>query len=101
MSDKVAYFEPICGVIRVRAPNTCHGADASWCASVRFVSLTEVEILGATTAPTGEEWKAVLNALSRLGVDNVFYRRYKGGTAREYRYTSKQVIGWSKGTRDA
>lgn len=73
------HLEPISALIRIGG---AYGEPYTWAASLRFVSPTEVEVLGATRAPTPQERRAIREVLHANGIERAFYVRREGERVR-------------------
>lgn len=83
----VGHIEPLAAVVRVGGP---YGTDYTWAATLRYLSPTEVEIVGAVRAPTPAEAEAVKEVLLAAGVTVLHITRKKGaGRSRPYRLVER------------
>lgn len=74
-----AEIEPLSGVIRVWADGGVYGDPYVWCASVRWLSREDVEILGYTNPVTRGVWRAVMNTCNKSGIKRILAVRYRAG----------------------
>jgi hypothetical protein len=85
-----AWLEPISSVIRVGADGAKHYDQYHFAATVRYLSIDEVEIVGVAK-PKGQEqpgftkadWVAIVECFRVHGVKRILFRRFKNGVARD------------------
>lgn len=70
-----AHIEPLTGVVRIFADGTGWGDPYEWSCTVRWKSITEVELLGVTKPPTLSQMRALSCKLKEVGVTVVSIRR--------------------------
>ncbi len=75
------HIEPLCGLLRIGGP---YGSPYEWCVTVRYLSPSEVELLGALRAPTTGEWRKAVRVLREAGIVTFHFDRRKGGVARAH-----------------
>lgn len=69
------HLEPLTALIRVGG---AYGHPYTWAATVRYVSPEEVELMGATRAPTPRESDAVKDVLRAAGIRVLIVKRMRG-----------------------
>ncbi len=67
------HLEPLAAVVRVGG---AYGAPYTWAATVRYLSPSEVEIVGAVRAPTPSEWRALRGLCREAGIARVQFMRH-------------------------
>lgn len=77
------HLEPLTAVLRVGG---AYGEPYTWSATVRYLSPSSVEILGAMRSPTPSEWRAMRAILKADGVTTVLFVRHKDDTICEHRW---------------
>lgn len=66
------HLEPLSAVLRIGGE---YGEPYTWAATIRFVTPTEVEVLGANRAPTPDERRSIRQVLRAAGIEKAFYQR--------------------------
>jgi hypothetical protein len=66
------HIEPLSGILRIGGE---YGQPYTWVATLRYISPTEVEVMGATVAPTPSERRAIRDVLKSAGINKAFYYR--------------------------
>lgn len=77
------HLEPLTALIRIGG---AYGQPYTWAATVRYLSPSSVEIVGAMRAPTPHEWRAMRHILKLAGVASVLFVRHKDNTLRTHRW---------------
>ncbi len=77
MSRCRANFEPLAGVLRVFADASKYGDPYQWSATVRFLDIRTVELMGILRAPKPSEWRAVMKLFAGMGVEKIVFHRRK------------------------
>jgi hypothetical protein len=68
------HIEPIAGIVRVGG---AYGQPYAWCATVRYLSPTHIQLDGMIRAPRPSEWRTV-RALCRAAlIERVTFLRYR------------------------
>lgn len=84
MTTPKVNIEPLASVVRVWIdPARGYGDPYDWVATVRWLSQTEVEILGYVKPITRPIFRAVAAECYRLGIRRILTIRYRNGTRRE------------------
>lgn len=85
-----AWLEPISSVIRVGEDGAKHYDNYHFVATVRYISIDEVEITGVAKPKnqqqpgfTKADWKAIVECFREKGVKRILFRRIKNGIARD------------------
>jgi hypothetical protein len=74
------------GMIRVGDDDFKYGEKYHWCANIIWITDEEVEIALTLTAPSLDDWKAVLKELQNYNVKVVMIKRYKNNQIIERRF---------------
>jgi hypothetical protein len=77
-----AWLEPIAAVIRVGADGAGHGDAYHFAATVRFMAIDQVEVLGVDRAIAKADWRAMIECFRLSGIKKVFFTRIKNGVSR-------------------
>jgi hypothetical protein len=77
----IGHLEPLCALIRVGGE---YGEPYSWVATIRYVSPTDVEIVGAQRAPKPSEWKAACLVMKDAGIFRVTFVRKRSNNSRSH-----------------
>lgn len=75
------HLEPLAAVLRIGG---AYGEPYTYAVPVRYVTPYEVEILGATRAPTPSEWRGVVQTLKAAGVRLFRFDRRDGSAVTEH-----------------
>ena len=78
------HLEPLTALLRIGG---AYGEPYTWAATVRYLSPSSVEIVGAMRAPTPSEWRAMRVILKASGVASVLFVRHKGDALSTHRWT--------------
>lgn len=73
------HVEPLAAVLRIGGG---YGEPYTWAATLRYLSPGEVEVMGATRAPSPDERRAIRAVLRSNGVHKAFYIRRLGDETR-------------------
>ena len=77
------HLEPLTAIMRIGG---AYGEPYTWAATVRYLSPTSVEIVGAMRAPTPHEWRVMRAVLKATGIISVLFVRHKGDTAHTHHW---------------
>lgn len=77
-----AHIQWLSGCVRVFDNGKDYGDSYDWCATVRILDDTTIELLGVKTAPTKEQIVAISKLFYPLGFINVQWDRKKGDKER-------------------
>jgi len=83
-----AWLEPISGVIRVGVEDAKHYDAYHFAATVRYLAIDEIEIVGVAKQGDGPgitkaDWVAMIECFRRHGITRVLFRRIKRGVSRD------------------
>lgn len=78
------HIEHLSGVLRIGGG---YGEPYTWSATIRYLTPTKVEVLGAVRSPNLAERKAIAEVLKSHGIEEAVYFRKKDGKIKEYRLT--------------
>lgn len=78
------HLEPLAAVLRIGG---AYGEPYTWAATIRFITPTEVEVVGVTEAPTPDERRAIREVLKSHGIKKAFYVRHKDGEEKRIHLT--------------
>lgn len=89
------HIELLAGVLRVGQEFGQHGDPYEWSAAVRWLSPTEVELMGLSSRPPKpSEWRAIGQICKRAGIETVRFCRRRYGVEDEHvlvRRTGRRV----------
>lgn len=78
-----AWLEPLSAVIRVGGGGAKHGDDYHFAATIRYLEIDEVEVLGVDTTVTKSAWEAMIKCFRANGIKRVLFKRVKNGVSRD------------------
>jgi len=79
-----AWLEPLSAVMRIGGDNAKHGDSYHFAATIRYLGIDVVEVLGVDTPVTKTDWKAIEECLRKSGVKRMLFKRIKNGIEREH-----------------
>lgn len=89
MIKKTAHIEKISGIIRVFDEGCeAYKDEYEWCATLRWLEDDIVEVMGAMSAPTPSQWRAIKTALKDIGVKGAVFKRIREDGSTDIRRVS-------------
>lgn len=80
------HLEPLAAVLRIGG---AYGEPYTWAATVRYLSPSVVEIIGAIRAPSPSEWRAAVRVLRASGITRFSFDRRRATGVQTRRHQTR------------